>query len=73
MRDLDPRGDVVVGARQAGAVRTFECWVSDNGEGIPPDRLEKVFDKSETGKEGGRGLGLADAASPGRPFLPVAR
>jgi two-component system phosphate regulon sensor histidine kinase PhoR len=35
--------------------------VSDNGAGIPRERLEKVFDKSETdpAKEGGWGLGLA--------------
>lgn len=56
-----PRGEVVIGARQSGAEGIFECWVSDNGAGIPQERLEKVFDKSETdpGKEGGWGLGLA--------------
>ena len=54
-----PRGEVVIGARQSGG--SFECWVSDNGEGIPHERLEKVFDKAEAGaeKEGGWGLGLA--------------
>jgi len=56
-----PRGQVVIGARQFGPERAFECWVSDNGAGIPPERLEKVFDKPETDpeKEGGWGLGLA--------------
>lgn len=56
-----PRGEVVVGARQSGADGAIECWVSDNGAGIPPARLEKVFDKTETdpGKTGGWGLGLA--------------
>jgi signal transduction histidine kinase len=56
-----PRGEVVIGARQSGAEGSFECWVSDNGVGIPQERLEKVFDKSETDpeKEGGWGLGLA--------------
>ena len=56
-----PRGQVVIGARQFGPERAFECWVSDNGAGIPPERLGKVFDKSETDpeKEGGWGLGLA--------------
>jgi two-component system phosphate regulon sensor histidine kinase PhoR len=56
-----PRGQVVIGARQLGPERAFECWVSDNGAGIPQERLEKVFDKSETDpeKEGGWGLGLA--------------
>jgi two-component system phosphate regulon sensor histidine kinase PhoR len=53
-----PRGEVVIGARQAQGM--FECWVSDNGEGIPPERLEKVFDKTETDPAGGGwGLGLA--------------
>jgi two-component system, OmpR family, phosphate regulon sensor histidine kinase PhoR len=56
-----PHGEVVIGARQSGAQGTLECWVSDNGEGIAPERLEKVFEKSETdpGREGGWGLGLA--------------
>jgi signal transduction histidine kinase len=56
-----PHGEVVIGARQSGAQGMLECWVSDNGEGIAPEHLEKVFDKSETdpGKEGGWGLGLA--------------
>lgn len=30
-----PRGEVVIGARQFGAAGSFECWVSDNGAGIP--------------------------------------
>jgi len=53
-----PRGEVVIGARKADG--RFECWVSDNGEGIPPERLEKVFDKAEADPAGGGwGLGLA--------------
>ena len=56
-----PRGEVVIGARETGVEGAIECWVSDNGSGIPEDRLEKVFDKLETDpqKEGGIGLGLA--------------
>ena len=55
-----PRGEVVVSARGLdGGV--IECTVSDNGTGIPPDRLEKIFDKLETDgqKEDSLGLGLA--------------
>ncbi len=57
-----PRGEVVIGAREIEAAGTIECWVTDNGAGIPQDQLEKVFDKFETdpqGNEDGIGLGLA--------------
>nr|WP_295083714.1 ATP-binding protein [uncultured Roseateles sp.] len=35
-----------------------ECWVSDNGQGIAVDMIEKVFDKGESGSEAGAGSGL---------------
>jgi len=56
-----PRGEVVIGARQGSEAGTAECFVRDNGEGIPEDRSETVFDKHETDleKPGGLGLGLA--------------
>ncbi|MFN0316787.1 MAG: sensor histidine kinase [Burkholderiales bacterium] len=56
-----PRGEITLGAQEAGADGTIECWVSDNGSGIPQDRLEIIFDKLETDPErdGGMGLGLA--------------
>jgi signal transduction histidine kinase len=56
-----PRGEILIGARELGEESVVECWVSDNGEGIPNELLEKVFDKGETDPEnaGGTGLGLA--------------
>jgi signal transduction histidine kinase len=56
-----PRGEIVIAAREAGAGAAVECSVRDNGEGIPADRHETMFDKHETDpdKEGGTGLGLA--------------
>jgi two-component system phosphate regulon sensor histidine kinase PhoR len=56
-----PRGEVVLGARELGAAGAVECWVSDNGSGIPEALLEKIFDKGETdpASAGGTGLGLA--------------
>ena len=59
--EYTPHGEVLIGARQLDAEGTVECWVSDNGAGIPKALLEKVFDKSHTDpdKEGGCGLGLA--------------
>ena len=59
--DYTPNGEVLIGARKIEESDSIECWVSDNGAGIPADRLEKVFDKLETDpeKKSGMGLGLA--------------
>ena len=54
-----PRGQVVIGAREGAEGDAVECWVGDNGTGIPADLLETVFDKGETQSEDRAGLGLA--------------
>ena len=56
-----PRGEVIIGVRESDAAGNIECFVRDNGDGIPPDRCLTVFDKHDTDpeKEGGLGLGLA--------------
>jgi signal transduction histidine kinase len=56
-----PRGEVVIGARETGEEDAIECWVSDNGAGIPEDRVGVIFDKTESDpeREQGTGLGLA--------------
>ena len=56
-----PRGEVIIGAKEIHDDERVEVWVSDDGEGIPAERLDKVFDILETDplKEGGSGLGLA--------------
>lgn len=55
------RGEVVIGARELDTEPAIECWVQDNGSGIPPDLLDRIFDKGETdsAESGGKGLGLA--------------
>jgi two-component system, OmpR family, phosphate regulon sensor histidine kinase PhoR len=54
-----PGGEIRVGAREI-AESGVECWVSDNGAGIPADRIESVFQPLETDPErDGTGLGLA--------------
>ncbi|HJQ98960.1 MAG TPA: HAMP domain-containing sensor histidine kinase [Candidatus Polarisedimenticolaceae bacterium] len=55
-----PRGEVVIGARKAGR-GGIECWVSDNGAGIPEDKLETILGTLDTDPErqGTTGLGLA--------------
>jgi len=56
-----PHGEVVIGAKVKDEDGTVECFVRDNGQGIPENRLPTVFDKHETDpdKPGGLGLGLA--------------
>jgi signal transduction histidine kinase len=56
-----PRGKVVIKAQEIETEGLVECRVTDNGRGISPDRLGKVFDELETDSpgDGGLGLGLA--------------
>ncbi len=56
-----PSGEVVIGAQSTDDGGGVECFVRDNGRGIPEDRCSTVFEKHETDPEpaGGFGLGLA--------------
>jgi len=65
---FSPRGsEVVVSARPSGAFVEFR--VTDQGRGIPPDRLEAIFgrfeqvDTTDAREKGGTGLGLAISRS----------
>ena len=51
------RGEVIVRATRRG--ESFELSVTDNGVGIPADRLAVIFEAYYTTKETGTGLGLA--------------
>ncbi|MCV2351807.1 sensor histidine kinase [Paucibacter sp. Y2R2-4] len=55
---FSPGGEVLVGAQGAAGQGNVECWVSDNGQGIAAEMIEKVFDKGESGGEAGAGSGL---------------
>jgi signal transduction histidine kinase len=56
-----PCGEVTIGIRELDEGAAVECWVSDNGAGIPEEFLHRIFDKGETDpdSEGGSGFGLA--------------
>jgi two-component system phosphate regulon sensor histidine kinase PhoR len=56
-------GQVRVGARALDRNAGVESWVSDNGAGIRPEFIDRIFDKGQTdpAQRGGTGLGLAVA------------
>ncbi len=59
-----PNGVVMIGARSQDALYV-EVFVQDDGPGIPPEALERVFerfyrvDKARSREQGGTGLGLS--------------
>lgn len=58
--NFTPRGQVTVGARRTDGPGSLECWVEDNGAGIPQSRLTTIFEKGETDhpEADSAGLGL---------------
>jgi signal transduction histidine kinase len=55
-----PRGRVVIAAHRPGPHDDTECSVSDDGSGIPRERLNSIFEKGDTDpdRDDGTGLGL---------------
>ena len=66
-----PRGTIKIGAAPVAAGNGsasgpdqqqdddwIECWVADDGMGIPEDRLQSIFDKFETDDTDGNSVGL---------------
>lgn len=56
-----PSGTVRIGARSAGPDGLTECWVTDDGAGIPAELLARIFDKGagDVDRTESAGLGLA--------------
>lgn len=59
-----PGGQVVIGARSTEE-DIVEAWVTDDGQGIPPEACERIFerfyrvDRGRSREQGGTGLGLS--------------
>lgn len=55
------KGTIEIGARPISDDQ-IECWVKDSGQGIPPEQIDRIFERFETASEPGQsgmGLGLA--------------
>lgn len=55
---MDGRGTVTLSVAPMSA-SSFELRVEDEGPGIPPDKITRIFDPFYTDKEDGVGMGLA--------------
>ena len=61
---LDKEGAILVGTgliESDGGRRSIEITISDTGRGVPPEIQPKLFRAFMTSKDGGTGLGLAQA------------
>lgn len=55
---MESEGELIIGCEESG--REFgEFYVSDTGEGMGPEELEKIFNPFYTTKDDGTGLGMA--------------
>jgi two-component system cell cycle sensor histidine kinase/response regulator CckA len=59
-REVSPKGGTIqLAAQRAEDARSLHIWVRDEGPGIPPDVLPRIFEPLFTTKHNGTGLGLA--------------
>lgn len=58
-QDAMPNGGEIVLRAQVFSQREVAIDVQDSGDGIPPDRIDKIFDPFYTSKDTGTGLGLS--------------
>ena len=59
LQALPPKGNIEIGAELDASYSRLHLWVKDDGPGIPPNQIEKIFDPFYTTHQKGTGLGLA--------------
>ena len=59
LQALPPKGTIEIGAELDSSDSRLHLWVKDDGPGIPPNLVEKIFEPFYTSHEKGTGLGLA--------------
>jgi signal transduction histidine kinase len=59
LQALPPKGNIEIGAELDASDSRLHLWVKDDGPGIPPNQIEKIFEPFYTTREKGTGLGLA--------------
>ncbi|MFI5107122.1 MAG: sensor histidine kinase, partial [Terriglobales bacterium] len=57
VRATDQKGEITVSVQPAGDY--WRIGIRDNGPGVPPNLVDKIFEPFQSHFEGGTGLGLA--------------
>lgn len=55
---MNERGAITIVTRQNSSDHSVEVAISDTGQGIPPEQIDRIFDPFFTTKESGHGTGL---------------
>jgi two-component system NtrC family sensor kinase len=55
---MNERGTITIVTRHNSSGHSAEVAISDTGQGIPPEQIDRIFDPFFTTKESGHGTGL---------------